>query len=129
MEGWARFRDRRWPCLRSMALLNDGFPAPVHSHAMALASASAAATKTQGQQKEGEGGPRPWVWVPTLELTTHFWERPPKRGPEDAGRPSPFLRLRFNTPFVRRGLLMCDSEVRTEGPRGGLCTHGWVACH
>jgi hypothetical protein len=108
MEGWARLRDGRWPCLRSMALFNDGFPAPMHSHAMALARA---------QQQEAASR-AVWVWVPTLELTTHFWERPPKRGPEEAGRPAPYLRLRFTTAFVRRGLLMCDSEVRVWG--GGI---------
>lgn len=97
MEGWARFRDGRWPCLRSMALYNDGFPAPIHSHAVHHGA---------GQQHGGL-----WVWVPTLELSTHFWERPPKRGPHDAERPAPYLRVRFTTAFVRRGLLMCDSEV------------------
>lgn len=98
MEGWARLRDGRWPCLRSMALFNDGFPSPIHSH--------------QAVHGAGHHGGL-WVWVPTLELTTHFWERPPKRrGPEDADRPAPYLRLRFATSFVRRGLLMCDSEVR-----------------
>lgn len=106
MEGWARLRDGRWPCLRSMALFNDGFPAPVHSHALAL-------QEQQREEKAGDKGPRPWVWVPTLELTTHFWKRPPKRGlvDDDADRPAPFLRLRFATAFVRRGLLVCDSEV------------------
>lgn len=101
MEGWARFRDGRRPCLRSMALFNDGFPAPIHSHALAAA------------EQQGEEGRRrlAWVWVPTLELTTHFWERPPKNEEEAAARRPGSLRVRFTTAFVRRGVLMCDSEV------------------
>lgn len=101
MEGWARLRDGRRPCLRSMALFNDGFPAPVHSHAMASAAAAA-------------GRVGAWVWVPTVELTTHFWERPPKQDATER-LPAPFLRVRFTTAFVRRGVLMCDSEVRCWG--------------
>ncbi len=120
MEGWARFRDGRWPCLRSLALYNDGFPSPVHSHAMALAHAATEQGQPEQVEQDGsvaKGQPRrrPWVWVPTLELSNHFWERPPKRGPDDAGRPPPFLRVRFTTAFVHRGLLMCESEVWGDG--------------
>ena len=56
------------------------------------------------------------MWVPTIELTTHFWERPPKRDAATSSIPSlsPYLRLRFYVKFVRRGLFMCDSEVWSE---------------
>ena len=55
MEGWARLRDGRWPCLRSMALFNDGFPSPIHSH--------------QAAHGPGKLHGGLWVWVPTLELS------------------------------------------------------------
>jgi hypothetical protein len=58
--------------------------------------------------------------VPSLDLTTHFFERPPKQPPAASSPPPssssqpPYLRLRFSTSFVRRGLLLCDSEVWAE---------------
>lgn len=57
--------------------------------------------------------------MPSLDLTTHFFERPPKQPPAASSSSSsfsqpPYLRLRFSTSFVRRGLLLCDSEVWAE---------------
>jgi acyl-CoA thioesterase len=51
---WVRFKDGRDPCLRAMAYFNDGLPPPVLNCV--------------------EGLP----WVPTMELTTHFLQRPNK---------------------------------------------------
>jgi hypothetical protein len=128
LEGWGAFRPdhdppdthththththprRRWPCLRSMALFNDAFPAPIQPHRMTYAHTHTHTPMTT------------WAWVPTVELTTHFWERPPKKHThthahtpeEESSLSPPFLRLRFVTSFVRRGLLMCDSEVWAE---------------
>ena len=134
IEGWGAFRPdhddpdtqphphthtRRWPCLRSMALFNDAFPAPIQPHRMTYAH-----THTQTHTHTPM---TTWAWVPTIELTTHFWERPPKgikKQKEDSTHiqththtqeeSPPYLRLRFITSFVRRGLLMCDSEVWAE---------------
>lgn len=129
LEGWGAFRSeegeggeggregksgrRRWPCLRSMAFFNDAYPAPIQSH------------RDGGEKEEGGtgGGKAGWAWVPSLDLTTHFFERPPKQPPAASSSSSsssssscrpPYLRLRFSTSFVRRGLLICDSEVWAE---------------
>ena len=127
LEGWGAFRPeeegeggeggredeggrRRWPCLRSMAFFNDAYPAPIQSH------------RGGGDKEEGGtgGGTGSWAWVPSLDLTTHFFERPPKQPPAASSLPPssssqpPYLRLRFSTSFVRRGLLLCDSEVWAE---------------
>ncbi len=45
----------------------------------------------------------PFAWVPTMEYTVHFWERPMQT--------SPWLRVRFVTPFVRSGILHTDGEI------------------
>ena len=129
---------RRRPCLTSLAFFNDAYPAPVQTHRGGssrrdggeMSQGLGGGTGNEGIEKEaGElgrenSGREPWAWIPSLELTTHFWESIPgpptceKKGEKArsqiASTHVPYLRLRFSTRFARRGLLFCDSEVWAE---------------
>jgi hypothetical protein len=136
LEGLSESRRRR-PCLTSLAFFNDAYPAPIQTHRGASSRRDGGETtqglgggtgkegieKGAGEPGRDNSGREPWAWVPSLELTTHFWESIPgpptcetenKLRSQIASTHVPYLRLRFSTRFARRGLLFCDSEVWAE---------------
>ena len=87
---WVRFEDGRLPCVRSSAFFLDALPPPILSAV-------------------------PSTWVPTFEFNVHFWSRPtPVASIDPTNGSARWLRCRFHTPFVLRGMLYTDGELWDE---------------
>jgi acyl-CoA thioesterase len=85
LTAWIRFTGGREPCLRSLTFFGDALPPPV--------------LNVSG----------PSDWVPTIEYTTHLWNRP---NPKDK-----WLRARFVSNYIENGKLYTDGEIWSEDGR------------
>ena len=108
---WVRFEDGRLPCLLSSSFFLDALPPPILS---AVSS----------------------NWVPTFEYNVHFWSRPIIELPTDTDHTTTsctadgsvrWLRCRFHTPFVLRGMLYTDGELWDEEGKTLLATSRQLA--
>jgi acyl-CoA thioesterase len=108
---WVRFEDGRLPCVLSSSFFLDALPPPILS---AVSS----------------------NWVPTFEYNVHFWSRPINELPTDKDHTTTsctadgsvrWLRCRFHTPFVLRGMLYTDGELWDEEGKTLLATSRQLA--
>lgn len=107
---WVRFEDGRLPCVRSSSFFLDALPPPILS---AVSS----------------------NWVPTFEYNVHFWSRPIIIEATDTDHATSsttdgsvrWLRCRFHTPFVLRGMLYTDGELWDEQGKTLLATSRQLA--
>lgn len=79
---WIGLSDKRKPCLSSLGFYSDALPPPVLNL-------------------------KPTNWVPTIELSVHFWSKPPALEGEDAY----WLRGKFETLYANNGFLYTDGEI------------------
>jgi acyl-CoA thioesterase len=79
---WIGLADKRKPCLPSMAFYSDAMPPPILNL-------------------------KPTNWVPTIELSVHFWNKPPVLEGEDAQ----WIRGKFETLYSNNGFLYTDGEL------------------